>query len=166
MRTPHPGCGLHLPRVLHLGAPVALVAALLLSSAPRAHQGRWQNLRPWTPPSVSILLPCQPPTFLKEMDVAGLCRLLPWKSYTGVRPGPASGRPSSAAPPRISEYDCDLIWDRSSDAAVSGPLDEHIVTVIKSVLSHMGMSGSACSSGSFVGDALWVVSPPVGRRQG
>lgn len=77
--------------------------------------------------------PALPATNIPQwMDVAGLCRLLPWKSYTGVRPGPASGRPSSAAPPRISEYDCDLIWDRSSDAAVSGPLDEHIVTVIKS----------------------------------
>lgn len=46
----------------------------------------------------------------------------------GVPPGPAVGR-SSVAHPHLSEYDCDLIWGRNSDAAVSGPPDERIVTV-------------------------------------
>lgn len=78
----------------------------------------------------------------------------------GIPPGHAAGRPSSAVPPCLSEYNCDLIWSRSSDGAVSGPSDECIVTVLKLVLSRIGVLGLAYSLGSSTGGALVHPSAP------
>lgn len=52
-RFARPGCGLHLPRVLHLWSPVALDAARLLPSAARPHQGWWPDLNLWASSSFS-----------------------------------------------------------------------------------------------------------------
>lgn len=68
------------------------------------------------------------------------------------------GRPSSVMPPRISEYDCELIWGRSADDSVSGP-EDRIASVVKSVLSSMGVSGVAPNSTPPPGGALWAVAP-------
>lgn len=72
-------------------------------------------------------------------------------------PGPVADRPSPAMPLRPSEYDCDLIWGRAADASVSGP-EDRIASVVKSVLSSMGVSGSPNPTSAY-GGALWVVSP-------
>lgn len=66
--------------------------------------------------------------------------------------GSTASRPSSTPLPElISENDCDLVWGRSSDAAVFGLPEECILKAVKLVLSRMGVSAPVASSGSSVG---------------
>lgn len=78
-------------------------------------------------------------------------------SHVPARPfGFGDGHPSPAL--HISEYDCDFVWGRSNNAAVSVPPEECIFSVVKWVLSRMGEAPPAASSGMVVGGPLWVVS--------
>lgn len=116
--------------------------------APRALQDRGPDRRLWTYPSTSIFQPRQTSTFLKMKVVAASCWLLP-RTFLDLLLVALLQLHT-----RVSEYDCDLIWGRSSDAAASRPPDERIVKVVKSVPSRMGVLGPSFFLAPSAGGAL------------